>query len=174
MELSKITYNQDGNQIIAESKDGGSQTQTIKFGMIKLIGEKNERRISFKTLLAIEEARQKQFTGTIQIVELNMSVSANQIVMARSETENVRKYLNYTNLPTANILLDEFFNITPHSKVWFMQEQKPYYEARVHYYDEDGERKYILDKDKIRLLIEVGIEDGYHIIKNITEYGEKK
>ena len=125
-------------------------------------------------MLAIEEARQKQFNGTIQIAELNMSVSATQIVMARSETENVRKFQNYTNLPTANIVLDEFFNISNHTRVWFIQEQKPFYEAVVHYTVKDGEKEYLLDKDKIKSLVEMGVEDGYFFIKKIYEYGELK
>ena len=39
-QIVKARFNEDGNQIISESENGGVKTQTIKFGMIRLIGKR--------------------------------------------------------------------------------------------------------------------------------------
>lgn len=167
--------NDNGDLVISESVDGGGKTQTIKYGLIKLIGEKQERRVSLKTILDIDSARKAGFTGNIDIPEINMNVPISQIAMMRSETENVRTENSITSLPTANVILTLDFEISNKVRPKLLREQTPYYEAVVHYLERDGERQYYLELDKIKRLLKVEFdEDGYDYISQIYEYGVKK
>lgn len=169
-----VELNKDGDQIIDEQQDGGGKTQTIKYGLIRLMGEKSERRVSFKTLLAIQKAKDDG-VDSVMIRELNMTVKVSQIVMMRSETEKVRIGANVTNLPTANMCLDSDLNMTTKLRPQFVRECEPYYEATVHYTEQNGERQYYLEFDKIKRLLKIDFdEDGYDYVSKIYEYGIKK
>lgn len=177
-ELSKnnnIALDSDGNAIISEQEDGGGKTRTIKYGLIKLIGEKQERRVSMKTIIDINNAKEHNFTGQINIPELNMSVSVSQIVMMRSEIETVRTVANISNLPTANLILTEQFQISGNLRSYFVRNKIPYYEAVVHYVERDGARQYYLDSDKIKRLVKVDFDDdGYDYVSAIYHYGVRQ
>lgn len=174
LQANNIRFNEQGNQILEEKIDGGGKTQTIKYGLIKLVGEKEERRVSFKTLLAIMKAREDD-TDSVMIRELNMAVKTTQIMMMRSETETVRTVANITNLPTTNLILTEQFHISGNLRSYFVRNRIPYYEAVVHYSFRDGERQYYLDLDKIKRLVKVDFDDdGYDYITAIYHYGVKQ
>lgn len=170
-ELTTIKFNKDGDQIISSEKTGAGETQTVKYGLIKLMGDKKEYRVSFKTLVTIENARQANFKGTIKIPELHLSVLASQIVMLRSETEKQQVVENFTKLPTESLCLD--FNLKPLKapRVKLMRDRIPHYEALVHFTERDGERQYYLEFDKIKRCMCIEFEDVYSFITSIYEYG---
>ena len=170
-----LKLNAEGNQILDEEINGGGKLQTIKYGCIKLMGEKQERRVSYKTILAINEAKNANFTGNINIPELNMAVQASQIVMLRSDIEHKSVIENFTKLPTANLCLDLDFKPLDATRPQLLREQKPYYEATVHYTVQNGERQYYLEFDKIKkcLLIDYDSEK-YDYISRVYEYGIEK
>jgi hypothetical protein len=175
-EITKTTLrlNDNGDQVVDEQQDGGGKTQTIKYGLIRLMGEKQERRVSFKTLLAITKAKEDGI-DSIMIRELNMTVKVSQIVMMRSETEKVRVGTNVTNLPTANVCLDLDIRLTNKLRPQFIRECEPYYEATVHYTEKNGERQYYLEFDKIKRLLKIDFDkDGYDYVSKIYEYGVEK
>lgn len=175
-EIPKTTLrlNDNGDQVVDEQEDGGGKTQTIKYGLIRLMGENQERRVSFKTLLAITKAKEEE-VDSIMIRELNMTVKVSQIVMMRSETEKVRVGTNVANLPTANMCLDLDLRLTNKLRPQFIRECEPYYEATVHYTEIDGQRQYYLEFDKIKRLLKISFdEDGYDYISKIYEYGVEK
>lgn len=164
----------NGNQIVSETSNGSGIERTIKYGLIRLLSEKSERRISFKTLLQITEAKEKGFAGSINIAELNMSVVASQIVMMRSETEVCKVLETFTNLATANVVLEKVgdkFEIVNEPPVYFRRQCLAHYEATVHYAMQNGERHYLLDFDKIKNLVQIEYEDGYEIIVRTWSYG---
>lgn len=171
MEKQLATLNADGNQIISRSVDGSGELQTIKYGIIRLMGDKNEYRVSFKTLCDIEKMRNAGFTGSIKITELNMSVMANQIVMAKSETEDIRIVEHFTNRPTSTVILDKDMKISNHTKNWFIRNNEGYYLATCHYVEVDGQRQYMLQREKIKKLVKIEIEEGYEVVISIEEYG---
>ena len=172
--VSTIKYNNDDNQIIDEIVDGGGKTQTVKYGLIKLMGDKTEHRVSFKTLLAITEA-DKNEAETIMIKELGMVVKLSQIVMMRSETETARIINNFTNLPTTNLYLTLDFKILDKIRTYFDRNKVAHYLATAHYTEIDGERQYILEKDKIQKLLKVEYDaDGHDYISEEYEYGVQK
>lgn len=171
-----VRFNNDNNQIIGEVKDGAGKIQTIKFGWIRLLGEKTERRVSFKTLLQITEMKDHGFGGSINISELNMSVNANQIVMMRSDTEKKRITESFTNLATANVCLEKIggsLELTDQPAIYYRIKQLPHFEATVHYIMKDGERNYILDFEKIKSLTEIDYDEGYEIILHTWNYGQE-
>ena len=175
-EITKTTLrlNDNGDQVVDEQQDGGGKTQTIKYGLIRLMGEKQERRVTFKTLLAITKAKEDG-VDSIMIRELNMTVKVSQIVMMRSETEKVRVGANVTNLPTANMCLDLDLQLTTKLRPQFIRECEPYYEATVHYTEKNGERQYYLEFDKIKRLLKIDFDkDGYDYVSKIYEYGVEK
>lgn len=170
-----LRLNDEGNQILDEEINGGGKIQTIKYGLIKLMGEKQEHRVSYKTMLAINEAKNANFTGNINIPELNMAVQASQIVMLRSDIEHKTVIENFTKLPTANLCLD--LNLRPlnMTRPQLLREQKPYYEATVHYLERNGERQYYLEFDKIKKCIKIDYDaEKYDYVANIYEYGIEK
>ena len=175
-ELAKtnIKLNEQGNQILDEKIDGGGKTQTIKYGLIKLAGEREERRVSFKTLLAIIKAKEDG-TESVMIRELNMAVKTTQIMMMRSETETVRKEDNIANLPTTNLYLTLDFQISDMCRPYFDNNQIPHYCAVVHYVERNGESQYYLDVDKIKRLVLVDYDDnGYSFVSAIYHYGVRQ
>lgn len=170
-----IKFTPNGDQILEEIVDGGGKTQTIKYGLIKLIGEKKEYRISYKTLLAINEAQNAKFKGKINIPEINMSVQASQIVILKSETETVRVDDDITKFPYTNLILNLDFTISNKLRLEFLKEKTPYYEAVVHYKENNGNRECYLGFDRIKRLLKVEFDkDGYDFISHIYEYGVEK
>ena len=177
-EITQQKYNEDGNLITAECRSGGITTQTIKFGYIKLMGEKTERRVSFKTICAIEESRKAGFDGNISITELGMSVQIKQIVMMRSEIETKTKMENFTSLLCESLIMDsdENGNLYPSKKnrQQHARDNEPYWQCVVHYRLEKGEKIYLTQFDKIKRAVHIFFEDGYEIAKEIYEYGVEK
>ena len=172
---NNLKFNDEGNQVLNEEINGGGKVQTIKYGCIKLMGEKQEYRVSYKTILAINEAKNANFTGNINIPELNMAVQASQIVMLRSDIEHKSIIENFTKLPTVNLCLD--LNLTPlkMTRPQLLREQKPYYEATVHYTERNGERQYYLEFDKIKKCIKIDYDaENYNYVASIYEYGIEK
>ncbi len=172
-QITTIRFNKRGDQIVETKQTGDGVVQTIKFGMIKLIGDKEERRVSFKTLLDIERAQREKFHGTIAIPELNMTTPADRVVMLRSETEQVRKVESFTNLPTALVILTEGLTISPKIRLWHTNNLVPFYQAKLHYREGEEGREYIMDIEKIPELIKIEFRDGCPVITQIIKYGER-
>lgn len=171
-----VRFNNENNQIIEEKEDGAGKIQTIKFGWIKLLGEKTERRVSFKTLLQITEMKEHGFAGSINISELNMSVNANQIVMMRSDIEKKKIVESFTNLATAQVCLlkvGDKLKVADQPSIYYRMHQLPHYEATVHYVMRDDGREYLLDFDKIKELTDIDYDEGYEIIVGTWRYGQK-
>lgn len=170
-----VKFNGENNQIVDEIEDGAGKIQTIKFGWIKLLGEKTERRVSFRTLLQIQEMKERGFTGAINITELNMSVNASQIVMMRSDIEKKRITESFINLATAMVCLlkiGDKFELADQPSIYYRVNQIPHYEAKAHYVMKDGERSYILDFEKIKSLTQIDYDEGYEIVVNCWNYGQ--
>lgn len=170
----KPILNANGDQIIEEKIDGAGKTQTIKYGLIKLMGDKSEYRVSYKTLLDINKAKNSNFTGQINIPEINMSVQASQIVMLKSEVEDVRIENNIANLPTETVFLDENFNRLISPKPVIEKKHAMYYIATCHYVVVNGEKQYYVAPNQIQYLVTMVRDedpDYPHYIKKVTRYG---
>jgi len=155
-EIEKINnpvFNREGNIVIEEKYDGSGKTTTIKYGLIRLIGDKKEYRVSMRTLLDINKAKKANFTGQLNIPELDMSVNASQIVMMKSDIEEIRENGDFTKLPTESLCLDKDFNLITGSKATIEREHDMYYRATCHYVIRDGEKQYYIQPDQIQYLL---------------------
>lgn len=171
---SNIKFNDNGDKIVAERDDGAGKTQTLEFGYIRLINEKQERRISYKTLIEINKIQNTNFSGRINIPELNMNLYASQIAMTRSDTEEVREIKNFTNLPTETLNLDENFNLLTGIIPKIERDHDKYYLATCHYVVKNGEKQYFMEPHQIKeLLTMVRDEDpDYpHRVQKALHYG---
>lgn len=174
LEKTAINLNSDGNQIINEEVDGRGKAQTIKYGLIKLMGERQEYRISYKTLLALNEAQNAGFKGKINIPEINMKVQISQIVVMRSNTEKVRIDEDFTKLPTETLNLDENFYILHGLKGKIEKEHDKYYIATCHYVIKNGEKQYYLGPNQIKDLLTMVRDDDPdypHRVQKAMRYG---
>ena len=138
-----------------------------KYGEIKLFGEKEPRKVSWKTYEMIKNLPE-DFTGTIEIEELSLSIKFNQIV----RMEEV-EYKEFAKLPTESVLLDEYFNIISLPEKDTKEKYDMYYRATCHYQEKNGEKVYDLDRNHIKELLRLTrVWDGYsHVITNISKYG---
>ena len=173
-EIKNNIFNTDGNIVLDEKFDGGGRTQTIKYGLIKLIGNKQEHRVSMKTIIDITKAREAKFAGQINIPELNMSVHISQIVMMRSEIENIKVMNNYTNLSTETIYLDKDFYLLTGIRSKIERENDLYYIDTCHYIFVNEVKQYYLEPEQIQYLVTMVRDedpDYPHYIKKATKYG---
>lgn len=171
---NNCTFNNDGNIVLDEKVDGRGKTQTVRYGLIRLIGEKQDRRVSMKTLLDITKAKKANFAGQINIPELNMSVNASQIVLMQSETEEIRQENNFTKLPTEIVFLDKDFNRLTGIRPQIERENDLYYIATCHYVIRDGEKQYYLEPHQIKSLLTMVRDDDPdypHYTKQALRYG---
>ena len=174
LEEVSIKFNSKGDQILNEESNGKGKIQTIKYGLIKLMGEKIEHRVSYKTLLEIIKTQKSGFNGRINIPEINMSVQASQIVMMRSEIEDIKYENDFTKLPTETLTLDENYNILNDSKIKIEKDYDTYLIANCHYLIENNEKQYYLEPNQIKdLLVMVKDNDVEypHKVKKAFRYG---
>jgi len=167
-------FNREGNIVIEEKTDGRGRTQTVKYGIIRIIGDKNEHRVSMKTLLDINAAKKANFDGQLNIPDLAMSINASQIVMMRSETEEIREDSDFTKLPTEVVMLDKDFNRLTGTRPQIERENDIYYIATCHYVVRDGGKQYYLEPHQIQYLVTMARDedpDYPHYIKQALRYG---
>ena len=127
-----------------------------------------------KTLLDINEAKKANFAGQLNIPELGMSVNASQIVVLKSEAEEVRENNDFTKIPTETLFLDENFNYLSGTKNKIERENDIYYIAACHYVARDGQKQYYLEPAQIQYLVTMARDedpDYPHYIKQCMRYG---
>ena len=178
-EIIEQKYNNNGDLIVAEEKDGGRTMQEVKFGLIKLMGDKKEYRVSFKTLCDIEKSRQQGFEGNVSIKELGMSVKMSQIVMLKSEVEDVVVKDGFTNLPCESLILERFnsgeFVKSKKTRRQHQEEGTEFWQCVVHYKrGEDGRKQYLMGFEQLKMAAHVINEEGYTLCDKIYEYGVEK
>ena len=167
-EIIEQKYNNNGDLIVAEEKDGGRTMQEVKFGLIKLMGDKKEYRVSFKTLC-----------GNVSIKELGMSVKMSQIVMLKSEVEDVVIKDGFTGLPYESLILERFdsgeFVKSKKTRRQHQVEGTEFWQCLVHYKrDENGAKQYLMGFEQLKVAAHVINEDGYTVCDKIYEYGVEK
>ena len=71
----------EGDLIVDSKENGGTTITTVKYGVIKLMGDKTEYRVSYKTLTDIVN-RPPKFEGDVIIPELHLKTPIKNIVSA--------------------------------------------------------------------------------------------
>lgn len=83
----------------------------------------------------------------------------------------------FTKLPTTNVVLVEGENglkMANMSRQAIENEQRPYFQATVHYrIGQNGEKEFLLDRNSIRHLVKVVFKDGYAVVSASWSYGRQ-
>lgn len=148
--------------------------QKMKYGVIRIAGENYLREVTWETYNYLKNLP-PNFTGVVEIEELNLTVKANSIVMMEEKENEVVEYKDFTKLPTVSLSLDKNFNIIKGLRSKIEREYDTYYSANCHYVEENGEKKYYLQPEQIRdLLVMVRENDmNYsHKVKKALRYGQ--
>ena len=144
-----------------------------KYGVIRISGENFLREVSWDTCNYLKNLP-SDFSGTVEIQELKLTVPVNQIVKIEEKESESIKYKNFTNLPTETIFLDENFNHLSRIKPVIEREHDLYYIATCHYIIKDGEKQYYLAPEQIQYLATMVRDedpDYPHYIKQVRRYG---
>ena len=105
LSVSQGKLNETGDLITSKTEEGGAIKQTVKYGIIKLMGDKNEYRVSYKTLYDIVNKPEK-FNGNVVIPELHMKVPLNSIVFQQFRDEEITINKDFTRLPYERLVCE--------------------------------------------------------------------
>ena len=147
--------------------------QKMKYGVIRIVGENYTREVTWDTYNYLKNLP-PDFTGTIEIQELNLTVHANQIVKIEGKESEKVKYKDFTKLPVEELRLDENFNILSGSRMKIEKEHDKYYRATCHYAIVNNEKQYYLEPNQIQYLLTMVREtdpDYPHRVQNASRYG---
>lgn len=145
-----------------------------KYGMIRISGEKELRRITFAELKSIsDKSKLSDPNANAVITSQKIKIPLSKIVFQEVKEERTEEFEEFAKLPTTIITLNEDFTISNQNERYFIKNSIPYILATAHV--EDG--KPILEPvEKIKSLcyLEPSEEAGYpHQISKIIVYGEK-
>lgn len=170
MDIIPIT---DNYKTIEEIDQNDKILVKKKYGVIRISGENFLREVSWDTCNYLKNLP-SDFTGTVEIQELKLTVPVNQIVKIEEKEAESVKYKNFTNLPTETIFLDENFNRLIEPKPAIERAHDLYYIATCHYVVVDGEKQYYIAPEQIQYLVTMVRNedpDYPHYIKKVTRYG---
>lgn len=146
---------------------------TTKYGILRLMGDKNQYEINWDTYQKLKQLP-TNFTGLIEIKELDMTVPLNQITMLTTGERSETQFKAFTSLPSERIELDIDFNTIHALKREIEGKYSVYYSALCHYDEIDGKRQYLLDKDRIKELVLMKKDDYYGFcVAEVWKYGQK-
>lgn len=140
-----------------------------KYGLIRIAGEQDLRKITFEELQKIQKANKD---SQVIISSQKIKVPMRQIVLQKIEDEKITVKSELANLPTKELILDENFQIIKgKSEIKLMKEKKPYILTTVHVKDDEP----ILEpREYIKTARFVKEEDGYKTVYKILKYGEEQ
>ena len=174
MEQGVLKYNSNGDveEVIKELPE--KVVREVKYGVIRLIGEKETRRVSWQTYHKLKTLP-PDFTGKVSINELNIVVPVNQVCFMEERSEETEEWRDFARYPVESIIIDENYNII--SRLTTQQIEKKYAVyglATCHYKQIDDDQKaYDLVPEHIKTLAWCHkVEEGYHYsVFKILNYG---
>lgn len=175
----KGKLNSDGDLITNFKENGGTTSTTIKYGVIKLMGDKTEYRVSYKTLTDIANLPAK-FEGDVVIPELHLKVPKKNIVFQQFRDEELVTAKDFTNLPYKTVICEatevgEKLKPTSLSEFEVSRSNSKYWLATLHYVT-SSEGEYLYDCDfshakEALLMVPCGEEKYPSVINRIFRYG---
>lgn len=176
MENAVVKFNdsRDKEEVIYNGVD--KIVKKVNYGVIRLVGEKDLRRISWETFHKLKTLP-PDYTGKVELRELGVTVPVNQIVFMEEREEQRTESTHLTDLPTTNVFLTTDYKLLPNNLTRKMLENsgKPYIEATVHYEIRNDQQCLILEPNKIkRALFMKPQPEGYpHAVSRVIEYGNE-
>lgn len=156
-QLNKVNAN--GDIVLDTRENGGSITETVRFGIIKLMGDKHEYRVKGTTLANLYKLEKNHFKGSVAIKELEMNVPMHQIVLMRWEEEELRTAKDFTKAPTEWVV---FLDGEPHTQLRFSPDplwkiertEATFWYGRCHFTVSDaGEKSYWTQFSQVKELL---------------------
>ena len=173
-QLAKYNQNNDAEVIISQEAD--KVVKKVKFGLIRIAGEKEKRRILYKTYQKIS-AMPRGTNSLVQIPELRLAVNLNQIVLQEESDETVVVGTNFANLPTEIVMLDWDLRIIPNMTRYQLEKSRlPYVIATCHYATENGQKLYYtaLEQIKDAVFMRPDEDEDYpSVVAKTYRYGKK-
>ena len=173
----------NGDLIVESRENGGTTITTLKYGVIKLMGDKTEYRVSYKTLADIVNRPQK-FEGDVVIPELHLKVPVKNIVFQQFRDEEIQTAKDFTNLPTKRVVCEptrvgERFRLTKLSEMEANKANGKYWLATLHYTTSSDDEKLFdceFSHAKEALLMTPYLEEPNYppSVSKIFRYGEEQ
>lgn len=173
----------EGDLIVDSKENGGTTITTVKYGVIKLMGDKTEYRVSYKTLTDIVN-RPPKFEGDVIIPELHLKTPIKNIVFQQFRDEEIQTAKDFTNLPVKRVVCEptqpgERFRPTELSEMEANKSNAKYWLVSMHYTTaSNNENLYDCEFShaKEALLMVPYLEDeGYPpSVSRIFRYGEEQ
>ena len=181
-EVAKLNLSNDRETVIGETS--ALITKKVEFGEIRIAGEKDKRRISFKTLSALNsQIKLGNYDKIVIISELGIRVRLRDIVFQEVKYEIVEEWKDFAKLPTESVILDS--NLKPVNKTLMKMEKAriKYAIAKAHYRVVNGAdgkqiKSYILDMEKIPEIVFINFDrkdtKSSGMVVKILRYGERQ
>ena len=173
----KNKLDNEGNFVVSREENGGSIVEVVRYGVIKLIGDKTEYRVSYKTLLGITNKPEK-FNGNVVIPELHLKVPISSIVFQQVREEKRVTVKGFTKLPFENFICEPT-NVGEEFKPLEIKENEAkktmekYWLICAHYIEKDGVRRFDYNFNHVKEALLIRVEDGCPIVSRFFSYGDE-
>lgn len=184
----------DGTFVVERTENGDSITEKVRYGLLKIRGEREPRKISYGDYLTLKSFYVTQAKLISErkniLVELSDGSAVNTADITSldvAETNKVTKKALTTdqerlrNLPTEWLVLDENMKMVQDTygkpigslKALKMPNNGIYLHAKCHYVTRNDEKQYIISKrELIPEIFTVRFDnDGYMLLTNHEKYG---
>lgn len=172
----KNNLNTDGNLITQTNENFGEVINTIQYGVIKLMGDNTEYKVSYKTLYDIAN-KPPQFKGNVVIPELHLKVPLSSIVFQqfREAREIIAK--EYAKLPTTDLVckrtkVGDDFEISNSSLKKLHENMEEYWQITAHILKETNNPDLKFNHAKRALLMKSPEPNYPASVLEIYKYGE--
>ncbi len=147
----------DGNLVLEEWETEEATYKKVKYGVIRIMGDPNEHRISYETLKAIAD-KPPLFNGDVIIPEMHVKVPLNRIVFQQFRDEEQKRLKNFAKLPTSAVLLD--LNEDKMIAREDLKGREAWREATAHYQEGTDGREYYLNRNQLKRCLWLHREKG--------------
>lgn len=160
----------------SQTEYNNKTVSVTKYANIKIVGEKEERQITWDTYQKIKNLPDG-FSGMVEIKELGITLSRKQISKIEEKEGVLVTYKDFAKLPTETVMLDKNLEFINKNKVEIEREYEEYYVATCHFVTSKAGKQYYLAKNQIkRLVLMKRDDDGQspHYVAGIWSYGIEK
>lgn len=164
-----------GNLIISSRENAGGVIRKIQYGIIKIMGDSKEYRVSYRTLFDIAN-KPPQFKGNIIIPELRLKIPLSSIVFQQFREEKQFISSEYSELPTVELICERIgdeFKISNKTEAYYKKSGVKYWLVVAHILDrQTPDLKF--NNVKQALLMQSKEENYPSTILEIYRYGKKQ
>lgn len=172
----KNNLNTDGNLIIQTNENFGEVINTVQYGVIKLMGDNTEYKVSYKTLYDIAN-KPPQFKGSVVIPELHLKVPLSNIVFQQFREKKEIIVKDFAKLPTVELtckkdIVDGEFEVSSKSIKELCSNMEEYWRVTAHVLKETNTPDLCFNHVKEALLLKSSEPNYPASIRKIYKYGE--